>query len=75
MSTKNKKRGRPVVDSEMVRARVARPLLQALDEFCSDQNPPIARSDAVRKIVREYLAVEGYLPLEREAAEISLHGP
>ncbi|QDH33996.1 CopG family transcriptional regulator [Porphyrobacter sp. YT40] len=61
MSTFNehKKRGRPPVDSEPVRVRLQRPLLDALDEWCVRQEDAPTRPEAVRRILSSALGVDG----------------
>lgn len=58
----HKKRGpgRPKVESDMVRARVAQPLLGALDVHVADHNAmhpdqPISRADVIREALAAYL--------------------
>jgi hypothetical protein len=58
MSTLNehkKKMGRPPVDSEMVRARMERPDLNAIDAWASAQPDQPARPEAIRRLVRKAL--------------------
>ena len=55
--------GRPTVDSEEVRARMTRPMLDALDAFAADQGgPPPSRPEAVRRALADHLRAKGYLP-------------
>jgi len=55
--------GRPTVDSEEVRARMARPMLAALDAFAADQGEPVpSRPEAVRRALADHLRAKGYLP-------------
>lgn len=64
MSTKNKM-GRPKVDSDLVRARIERAELDALDAFSSDldvnHDAPIGRPEAMRRILKDWLISHGYL--------------
>jgi hypothetical protein len=49
-------RGRPKVDSEMVRARIERPLLDALDAWTAAQpEPRPSRPEAIRRLLAEAL--------------------
>lgn len=59
MSTK--KVGRPSVDTEMVRARMDRDVLIALDAYAVAQDDKPARPEAVRRLLREELSRLGYL--------------
>lgn len=65
MSTKSKM-GRPTVDSELLRSRVERPTIEALDAYASDnsanEDGPIGRPEAIRRILRDWLSDKGYLP-------------
>lgn len=65
MSTKNKPRGRPPVDSELLRFRVDRPVIDALDRFTLDsaanEDAPLERPEAIRRILRDWLIGHGYL--------------
>jgi hypothetical protein len=62
--------GRPRVDSEMVRARIERPLLDALDHVIadhpSDDRP--SRPDLIRTILRDWLQEAGYLPRDENSS-------
>jgi hypothetical protein len=52
--------GRPKVDSEMVRARFERRLLDALDRWRAKQpDPQPSRSEAVRRLVETGVAPKG----------------
>ena len=62
MSTKNKSRGRPPVDSDLVRFRAERKILDAIDAFAAEQTPPASRPEAVRTLVTEQLTTLGLLP-------------
>lgn len=56
------KRGRPPVDSEAVKARFERRLLDAIDAYASQQYPPASRPEAVRVLVADQLSTLGLLP-------------
>lgn len=53
--------GRPKKDSERVDTRLSRGLLVSLDRFSAEQSPPLRRTEAIRKILHEWLADKGYL--------------
>jgi hypothetical protein len=55
MRAKTPKVGRPLVDSEEVRARMARPLLDAIDKWRARQSDKPTRPEAVRRLVVEAL--------------------
>jgi len=64
---KNSLRGRPAVDSEQLRARVERPLIEALDAWAAAENmPEPRRPEAVRRALAEHLRAKGYLPAEAD---------
>ena len=66
---KKSTRGRPVADTELVTARVARPVLAALDHWAADQpNPKPSRPEAVRRALADHLRAKGYLPATSEPA-------
>lgn len=57
-------RGRPRVDSEEIRSRLPRDLLDGIDAFAADAtvNPDRpSRPEAIRRIIREYLTSIGLL--------------
>lgn len=58
---KKSKVGRPSVDSEMIRSRVERNLLSALDAFAASGDEPIPRSEAIRRIMSDWLSTHGFL--------------
>lgn len=66
MSSKNIKPGRPKVDSERVDTRLPRAILDGIDAFASQQQDHPARPEAVRRIVRDWLAERGYLASDQE---------
>lgn len=57
-----KSRGRPVVDTERVVARLPRDLLDGVDRFASEESDKPGRAEAVRRIMRDWLIGHGYLP-------------
>lgn len=61
MSTEITKVGRPSIDSDLVRARLPRADLDALDAFAASELDRPSRSEAVRRIVRDWLREKGYL--------------
>lgn len=61
MSTK--KIGRPPVDSEMVRSRLPRDILDALDAFSTDEPDSPSRPESVRRLLRDHLIGLGYIDL------------
>lgn len=54
-------RGRPAIDSEEVRSRLPRDILDGLDAFSDEQDDKPARSESVRRILRDWLVGHGYL--------------
>ena len=50
-----KSRGRPPIDSDLVRVRIAQPLLGKLDEWIGRQEPKPTRQAAVRTLLAERL--------------------
>lgn len=61
MGIQNPKRGRPPVDSDLVRFRAERRVIDAIDTFAADQVPPASRPEAVRALVTKQLANLGLL--------------
>ena len=60
-------RGRPSVDSEEVRSRVIRPVLDALDAWAAAEDmPEPRRPEAVRRALADHLRAKGYLPATSE---------
>lgn len=55
-----KSRGRPAVESDAIKARIQEPDLSALDAFAAEYSIP--RPEAVRRILRDWLIGNGYLP-------------
>lgn len=62
MSTK--KPGRPPVDTDLVRARLPRSDIEALDAFAASEADKPGRSEAVRRILRDWLIGHGFLKPE-----------
>lgn len=60
-SKKTRGRGRPVVDSERVDTRFPREALDGIDAFAAAEPDKPARTEAVRRIVRGWLIVHGYM--------------
>lgn len=62
--------GRPPVDSEQLNLRIQRDALDGIDAFASDQEDKPSRTEAVRRILRDWLIGHGYLamPPDREDA-------
>ena len=62
MSTKkDRSRGRPPVDTELLRARVGRAEIDAIDAFSADQHDTPSRPEAIRRLLRDALVGLGYL--------------
>lgn len=55
------KRGRPPVDSEQIGIRLTRDLLDAIEAYQSDEPEAVPKTEAVRRIVRDWLISHGYL--------------
>ena len=53
--------GRPPVDSELVRSRLGRPVLDGLDAFAAAKPDVGTRAEAVRVILADWLTGHGYL--------------
>src|SRR5438270_893525 len=74
------KRGRPAVDSELVRARLGRPVLEALDAWAAGRpGPKPTRPQAIRMVLREWAARRSAelappMPREAEAAAPAMPG-
>ncbi len=56
-----KSRGRPSVDSEQVNLRIHRSTLDALDRYCDDDPDRMSRTEAIRRIITDWLKRRGYL--------------
>ncbi len=56
-----KSRGRPPVDSEQVNFRIQRSELDAIDTFAGGQDDKPNRTEAIRRILRDWLVGHGYL--------------
>lgn len=60
---KKSRMGRPPVDSEEVRSRIVRPVLDALDAWAAAEDmPEPRRPEAVRRALADHLRAKGYLP-------------
>lgn len=59
MSTTIKRVGRPPAETEMLRARVSKEVLRALDVFANEN--VVARQEALRRVLRDWLIAHGYL--------------
>lgn len=55
--------GRPPVDSEQLNLRVQRDALNGIDAFAAEQEDKPSRTEAVRRILRDWLIGNGYMPL------------
>ena len=53
--------GRPAVDSEQLNLRVMRPELDALDAFDASKDDRPRRTEAVRRILSDWLLANGFL--------------
>lgn len=62
MGTKTKKMGRPKVDSDLLRARFERPVIEAIDDFRNGFDEEVGRPEALRRLVTEALKRRGLLP-------------
>jgi hypothetical protein len=62
LNPRKNKRGRPKVDTDQVNFRIDRPSLDGIDAFAADENPPLKRPEAIRRILRDWLIGHGYLP-------------
>lgn len=72
MSTNNPRRGRPPVDSDLVRFRAERRVIDAIDTFAAHQEPPTSRPDAVRALVTKQLTKLGLLLPAQPATEADM---
>lgn len=62
MSTENNRaRGRPPVDSELLRFRAERGVLNGIDAFAASEADHPPRPEAIRRLIRDRLAELGYL--------------
>ena len=62
ISGPKKPRGRPTVESEAIKTRVAQPVLGALDTWIASQpEPKPSRPDAIRLALRDWLTGLGLL--------------
>lgn len=53
--------GRPPVDSEQVNLRIQRAELDGIDAFSLEQPDAPPRTEAIRRIIRDWLIGHGYL--------------
>lgn len=62
MRVKNKTgRGRPSVDSEEVRSRMQREVIDGIDAAAGDEADKPSRPEMLRRIVKDWLIGHGYL--------------
>lgn len=62
ISVTPKKRGRPATGKHPpVNVRMPPDLADAIDSFSADENDKPARSEAIRRIIRDWLVGHGYL--------------
>ncbi|WP_379069346.1 hypothetical protein ACHMW4_03975 [Mesorhizobium sp. UC22_110] len=62
MSTKNiRGPGRPSVDSDLLRFRAERDVINSIDAFAAEQADTLNRPEAIRRIIRDWLISHGYL--------------
>ena len=62
MSTENKRgRGRPPVDSDLLRFRAERDIINGIDAAAAADADTPSRSEKIRRIVTEWLVEHGYL--------------
>ena len=62
MSTNNQRpRGRPAVDSELLRFREQRDVIEAIDAYAALDDDKPTRPEAIRRIVREALEIRGLI--------------
>lgn len=58
---KKSKRGRPPVDTEQIGIRMELDLFKALDRYRVSLSDAPQRTEAIRRILREWLSDKGYL--------------
>jgi hypothetical protein len=51
IDARKKSRGRPAVDSEELRARAERPLIEAIESWAQAQPDKPVRSEAIRRLI------------------------
>lgn len=62
MSTKNVRRpGRPTVDSDLLRFRADRSLVDAIDVFAATETDKPSRPEAIRRLLRDHLVGLGLM--------------
>jgi hypothetical protein len=62
---RKKKMGRPSVDSEQLNFRLQRDALDGIDAFIAEQDDHPPRTEAVRRIIRDWLIGHGFLPVPK----------
>jgi len=61
ISVTRKKRGRPATGQDPVRTvRLPDDIIEAVDEAASREDPPLSRSEMIRRILSEWLRKKGY---------------
>lgn len=70
VNPRKKRMGRPPVDSEQLNLRIQRDALDGIDAFAAAEHDQPNRTEAVRRIIRDWLIGHGYLenPPPREDA-------
>lgn len=61
------RRGRPTIDSEEVRSRMPREILDGMDAAANDESDKPARAEMLRRIVKDWLIGHGYLKASEES--------
>ena len=61
MSINKRPRGRPAVDSELLRFREQRDIIEAIDVYAAQEADKPTRPEAIRRIVREALRSRGLI--------------
>lgn len=64
-----KSRGRPPADTEAVKVRLPRSDIDGIDAFAASEPDHPTRTEALRRIVRDWLIGHGLLPPEPEPEE------
>ena len=64
MSTKTPKVGRPPKDSDLLRFRTDREIIDGIDAAAGDESDNPSRPEMLRRIVRDWLTGHGYLEPE-----------
>lgn len=63
---KNSRRGRPPVDSEQIGIRLTRDLIDGIEAYQRDEPDAVPKTEAIRRIIRDWLQSKGYLPSPKE---------